>query len=165
MVWTTVFGDLTAIPNSTLLVVAMALGVSVLFSVGRRYLTDVKWTKRAQTELKDYNKELREAIKNRNKPKEEKMLKKKRQMDAMQAKLMMSNMKVSLLFMVPLMALWWLVSGIVGYETHVAVSPIPMYLPVIGAVGPELNLFWWYMIASFAMSGIVTKATGTSLSD
>lgn len=142
----------------------MSVGVNLLFAVGRRRLTDVEKTKRSQAELKEFNRELREALRSKNKSKEEKLLKRKKQMDGLQAKLMMDNFKVSILFFIPLIGLWWLVSGIVGYDVEVARSPIVIDLLFI-RIGPQLNLFWWYMITSFAFSGIITKATGTSLTD
>jgi len=154
--------DFSTIPNSTLLVVLMALGVNILYAVGRRLLTNVKWSKRAQVEVKEFNKELREALIAKNKSKEEKLRKKKKQMDAMQAKLMMENLRVSALFFIPLIGLWYLVSGIVG-NGIVALSPIPIDLVFI-RIGPELTFFWWYMISSLALSGSITKAFGASMS-
>lgn len=157
----------TKIPYSTLVVIIMALGVNILYALGRRLLTNVEQMKRIQAEIKEYQKELREAIMTRNKAKEEKLKKKKPQMDKLQAKLATDNLKVTFLFFIPLLLLWWLVNGIVGPDT-VAVSPIPIPIPLGadgGPIGPELNLFWWYMISSFAFSGMITKLFGVSLGD
>jgi len=163
-----IFGEaLTKIPNSTLIVIAMALGVNILYAVGRRLLTNVEQMKRMQAELREYQKELREAIMSKNKAKEEKLMKKKPQMDKLQAKVAADNLKVTFLFFVPLMLLWWLVNSIIGPGT-VAISPIPIPIPLganFGPIGPELNLFWWYMISSFAFSGMITKLLGVSLTD
>jgi len=158
---------LTKIPNSTLIVIAMALGVNILYAVGRRLLTNVEQMKRMQAELREYQKELREAIMSKNKAKEEKLMKKKPQTDKLQAKVAADNLKVTFLFFVPLMLLWWLVNSIIGPGT-VAISPIPIPIPLganFGPIGPELNLFWWYMISSFAFSGMITKLLGVSLTD
>lgn len=155
------------IPNSTLIVIAMALGVNILFAVGRRLLTNVEQMRRIQAELKEYQKELREAIMSRNKVKEEKLRRKKPQMDKLQVKITVDNLKVTFLFFIPLMLLWWLVDSIVGPGT-VAVSPIPIPIPLGangGPIGPELNLFWWYIISSIAFSGVVTKLFGVGLTD
>lgn len=155
------------IPNSTLIVIAMALGVNILFAVGRRLLTNVEQMRRIQAELKEYQKELREAIMSRNKVKEEKLRRKKPQMDKLQVKITVDNLKVTFLFFIPLMLLWWLVDSIVGPGT-VAVSPIPIPIPLGangGPIGPELNLFWWYIISSIAFSGAVTKLFGVGLTD
>lgn len=159
-----ILGDLTVIPNSTLVVILMSTGVNLLFAVGRRFLTNIARSKRAQAELKAFNKELRGAMKSQDKSKQEKLMKKKKQMDGMQAKLMMENMRVTFLFFLPLIGLWWIMSGIIGYDTVVAISPIPFDL-VFFRVDPHLNFFWWYFICSIALSGVITKATGTSLTD
>jgi uncharacterized membrane protein (DUF106 family) len=151
-------------PLSTIVIIIMALGVNTLYSVGRRLLTDVERSKRIQAEIKEYQKELREAITTRNKAKEEKLKKRKPQMDQLQAKSAWDNMKVTFLFFVPLLLLWWFVQQIVGTTQAVAISPIPFPL-VILTIAPQLNFFWWYMICSFALSGILTKAFGVSLTD
>jgi len=144
----------------------MALGVNLLYSVGRRLLTDVERSKRIQAELRAYQKELRDTILKRDKVKEEKLRKKKKHMDQLQMKVTMENLRVMLLFFIPLMALWWLVSGIVGGESVVALSPIPITLiPDYFVIGPNLNFFWWYMIASFALSGVISRAFGVGLTD
>jgi uncharacterized membrane protein (DUF106 family) len=161
-----IFGEaLTKIPNSTFIVIAMALGVNILYAIGRRLLTNVEQMKRIQAELREYQKELQEAILTKNKAKEEKLMKKKPQMDKLQAKLASDNLKVTFLFLIPLMLLWWLVNSIIGAGT-VAISPIPIPIPLganFGPIGPELNIFWWYMISSFAFSGMITKLFGLSL--
>jgi uncharacterized membrane protein (DUF106 family) len=161
-----IFGEaLTKIPNSTFIVIAMALGVNILYAIGRRLLTNVEQMKRIQAELREYQKELQEAILTKNKAKEEKLMKKKPQMDKLQAKLASDNLKVTFLFLIPLMLLWWLVNSIIGAGT-VAISPVPIPIPLganFGPIGPELNIFWWYMISSFAFSGMITKLFGLSL--
>lgn len=150
-------------PTATLVIVAMALGVNLLYAVGRRLLTDVERSKRMQAELRAYHKELREAVLKRDKAKEERLKKKKRQMDEMQMKLTFENLKVTGLFIIPLMALWWIMQGIVGGGV-VALSPIPINL-LLFVIPPELNFFWWYIISSFAFSGVITRALGVGLTD
>ena len=153
--------DFTKPPNATFLVVLMAVGVSLLYSVGRRFLTNVERSKRIQTELRAYQKELREAIMTKDKAKEEKLKKRKKQMDEMQMKISFENLRVTALFFVPLLVLWWLVQQIVGSGV-VALSPIPINLLVF-TIPPQMPIFWWYMISSFAFSGIISRAFGVSL--
>ena len=150
-------------PNATILIIMMALGVNLLYSVGRRLLTNVERSRRMQAELKAYQKELREAILSKNKAKEERLRKKKKQMNEIQMKVTMENLRVTALFLVPLMVLWWIMQQVVG-EGIVALSPIPINLLIL-AIPPELNLFWWYMISSFAFSGVISRAFGVGLTD
>lgn len=148
--------------TSTFVVVLMSVGVSLLSSVGRRFLTNVERTRRVNMELKAWRTELKEAITSKNKAKEEKLRKKEKQMNQLQARMARENMKPTLFFFVPLIGLWYLMSWLVGLDTVVAVSPIPIDLFVI-VIGPPLTLFWWYMISSFAVSGIITRAFGLSV--
>lgn len=165
MVYPLFLGDVTAIPTSTFIVTLLAVGVNLLFGLGRRFLTNVKETRRIQAELRAYQKELRQAVMSKNKTKQEKLKKKKPQMDRLQAKMMTENLRLMLMFFIPLIGVWWLIPGWVGgYEQTVAVSPIPFNLLVI-YIQPQLNFFWWYIISSFALSGIITKALGVSITD
>lgn len=149
-------------PFQTFLVMGVALSVNVISSLARRFLTDVERTRRVMAEVKKFQREWREAVLKRDKAKEEKLRRKKKQMDQLQAKVQMDNLKVSFLFLIPFMALYWGVSAIVGFDTIVAVMPIPLNLGFI-RIGPELNLFWWYLITSFAFSSAIIKAFGVSL--
>ena len=155
--------NLSTPPGATLLIITMAVGVNVLFSAGRRFLTNVKKSKRVQAEVKAFQKEWREALMKKDKQKKERLSKKKKSMDEAQSKLMMENLRVTFLFMVPLLLLWWLVGGAVG-DGLVAKSPIPLNLPFF-PIGTDLGFWWWYMIASFAFSGVITKVFGVSLTD
>lgn len=162
-----ILGDtFTIMPVSTLVVIIMALTVNIIYSAGRRLLTDVEYNRRVQAEMKQFHKDLRDAVKIGDKAKEGKLRKRKPQMDKLQAKMTFSNMKVTFLFFIPLMGLWWLVREIVG-PGFVAVTPIPINILIL-TIGPlelggGLDIFWWYMICSFALSGIITKLFGVSL--
>ena len=154
--------DLTVRPISTLIVVCMALGVNVLFSGGRRLLTDVTRAKRWRTEIKEHQTQMRKAMLEKDKTKTEKMKKKDKKIKEMQMKMSMESLKVSFLFFIPLMLLWWLISGLLGPDAIVAMSPIQLPL-IVFTVGPDLNFWWFYIISSFALSGIITKLFGVGL--
>ena len=62
-------------PGSTLLITTMALGVNILFSAGRRFLTDVEKTKRIQAEVKEFQTAWKEAISSKDKQKQDKLSK------------------------------------------------------------------------------------------
>lgn len=154
--------DVTVRPFSTIIVVSMALGVNVLFAVGRRIFTNVERAKRWRVEAKEFRAEQRQAILSKDKKKEEKLKKKEKTIREMEMKMSMESLKVSMLFFVPLLLLWWLVSGILGANTIVALSPIAIPLLVV-TIQPELNFWWFYLISSFAFSSIITKLFGVGL--
>lgn len=152
-----------AIPlEYTALVVLEAVGVNLLYAVGRRKLTDVDKMRRYNAEMKAFRAEMSAATKSGDKQKVEKLKKKQQQMQKMQAEMSMQNFKPTLLFMIPLFGVYWLVSRFVGINTVLAISPIPLQLMNIGPP-IEVNFFWWYFLASFAFSGIITRLFGLTM--
>jgi uncharacterized membrane protein (DUF106 family) len=154
--------DPTVLPTSTIVVTGAALGVNLLFSLGRRLLTDVKRSRQVRLEVQQYRSELRQAIMKKDKAKEEKLRKKDKQMREMEMKSSFENLKVTMLFMLPLLGLWYLLSSIVGLNSIVAISPIPLPLLVV-EIPKEMSMWWWYLISSFAFSSTISKALGVGL--
>jgi uncharacterized membrane protein (DUF106 family) len=147
--------------EQTLLVVAEALGVNCLYAVGRRKFTNIEKMRRYNAEMKAFRSEMSVAQKAGDKPKMDKLKKKQQQMQKMQAEMSMDNLKPTLLFMLPLLGVYYLVSSFIKNAT-LAVAPIPLQL---FNYGPPLEVpfFWWYMICSFTFSGIITRLFGLSL--
>jgi len=136
----------------------------------RKRFTDIEGTKRVQKEVREFNSELRKAMMSKDKIKEEKLKKKQKKMNEMQMKMMTQNMKTSMYFMLPFFGVWWILIGAFGYETIMAYSPISLPLltssPSLGLTqNVELNFFWWYFISSISFNGIITKITGTGMTD
>ena len=147
--------------EQTMLVVFEALGVNCLYAVGRRKFTDIEKMRRYNNEMKAFRSEMSAAQKAGDKVKLEKMKKKQQQMQKMQAEMSMNNLKPTLLFMLPLLGVYYLVSSFIKNAT-LAVAPIPFQL---FNYGPpiEIPFFWWYMVCSFTFSGIITRLFGLSL--
>jgi uncharacterized membrane protein (DUF106 family) len=146
----------------TFLVVLMALGVNLLYAVGRRKLTDVDKMRRYNTEMKAFRSEMSAAIKEGNKQKQERLKKKQQQMNKMQMEMSKEQLKPTLLFMAPLWGIYYVMSSFVvpcnaSICVHVAVFPfqIPFY-----TIGPILPFFWWYFICSFTFSGVISRLFG-----
>jgi len=130
--------------------------------LGRRFLTDVKRSRQVRLEVQQYRSELREAIMRKDKAKEEKLRKKEKQIREMEMRSSLENLKVSMLFALPLLGLWYLLSSIIGLNSVVAHSPIPIPLLFI-EIPAKMTLWWWYLISSFAFSSVVSKALGVSM--
>jgi uncharacterized membrane protein (DUF106 family) len=147
--------------GQTLLVVAEALGVNCLYAIGRRKFTNIEKMRRLNAEMKAFRSEMSAAQKAGDKQKLDKLKKKQQQMQKMQAESSMDNLKPTLLFMLPLLGVYYLVSSIIKNAT-LAVAPIPFQL---FNYGPpiEVPFFWWYMVCSFTFSGIITRLFGLSL--
>lgn len=157
-------------PLATVLIAGLALFVNLISSLVRKRFTDIERTKRVQKEVREFNSELRKAMMSKDKVKEEKLKKKQKKMNEMQMKMMTQNMKTSMYFMLPFFGVWWILIGAFGYETIMAYSPISLPLltssPSLGITSSvELNFFWWYFISSISFNGIITKITGTGMTD
>lgn len=157
-------------PLATILIASLALFVNLISALVRKRFTDIERTKRVQKEVREFNSELRKAMMSKDKVKEEKLKKKQKKMNEMQMKMMTQNMKTSMYFMLPFFGVWWILIGAFGYETIMAYSPVSLPLltssPSLGIISSvELNFFWWYFISSISFNGIITKITGTGMTD
>jgi uncharacterized membrane protein (DUF106 family) len=137
-------------------------------NVATRLLVDLKRERRMRAEVAAFDKELKAAVANKEKDKEEKLKKKKPQMDQMRLKASSGRFKVVLVTWLPFIAVYYLmgdfvsgckfpsicVSGVVAY------SPIP--IPFIVAANGSMVLIWWYFLSSLSFSTLMTKLLGTS---
>jgi len=139
---------LKSIPYSTFFIVGLAVLISSLTTLVNRRFTDPEKSRAWRKEISDWNRDLRGAQKSKDKKTLDKVMKKQQYIMRLQSKMMWQSMKVSLLFLVPLLLMWQILGGFYG-PTAIA------YFPGIGhkLVLPILNitftsLFWWYLLCS-----------------
>jgi uncharacterized membrane protein (DUF106 family) len=136
---------LQTIPVSTLFILSLAALISLLTTLVNRLLTKPEQLKQARKEVSEWNRQLREARRNNDKKALEKLMKKQKQVMQLQSKMMWQSMKVSLLFLVPLLIMWQVLGGIFG-QTPIA------YFPGVGWNLPipifSSSLLWWYLLCS-----------------
>ncbi len=147
---------------NTGLVVAMAIGVNLIYAVGRLKLTDMDKMRRYTSEMKAFRAEMSAATKEGNKQKLERLKKKQQQMQKMQAEMSMQQLKPSLLFMIPLLGVYYLMQSFVGPSSVLAVSPISIPI-VVTTIPMQMPFFWWYIICSFAFSGVISRLFGLTM--
>lgn len=143
--------------QKTFLVVLMAIGVNVLYAVGRRKLTNIEKIKRYTGEMKAFRSEMSQAMREGDKQKTEKLKKKQQQMNKMQMEMSKEQLKPTLLFMIPLWGIYFLMSNYIGVNTTLVISPI--YIP-IAFTTPKVVFFWWYLICSFTFSTLISRLFG-----
>lgn len=149
-----------AIPDTTFIVSAMALALGIATQILTLRLVDLRAERRMRAEITQYQSDLREAMRAKDKAKEEKLKKKNAQIQQMNAKVSMARLKVTGITFVPFLLLYYLMAGFLGgFSVTVAFSPIPSSIPIIGGHVP---LFWWYSISSLTFSPMLTKLFGTS---
>jgi uncharacterized membrane protein (DUF106 family) len=148
------------IPYSTLLLVVTSIGLNLISQVATRLLTNINESRRVAREAKQFRSELMDAIKKGDKAKEAKLKKKEKSIREMEMKSSNQRLKASFLFIIPFMLIYWFISGLIGATSVVAQSPIQ--IPIIVSES-GVQLFWWYLITSFAFSSVITKLAGTGL--
>jgi uncharacterized membrane protein (DUF106 family) len=136
---------LNSIPYSTFFIFGLAALVSFLTTFVNRRFTNPEKSRAWRKEISDWNKDLREAQKSKDKKTLEKVMKKQQYIMKLQSKMMWQSMKVSLLFIVPLFLMWQILGGF--YQS----APIAI-LPGVGATLPlpifSSSLIWWYLLCS-----------------
>lgn len=137
-------------------------------NIATRLLVDLKRERRMRAEVAAFDKELRAAVSSKDKEKEEKLKKKKPQMDSMRLKASTGRFKVVLVTWIPFIAVYYLMGDFVSgckfpticVSGVVAFSPLP--IPFIVAANGSMVLIWWYFLSSLSFSTIMTKLLGTS---
>ena len=137
--------NLQQIPYSTLFILGIAALVSLLTTLVNRLISNPQKSKEQRKEVSEWNKELREAQRAKDKKTIEKLMKKQQYIMKMQTKMMWNSMKVSLLFLVPLLLMWQVLGGFYSGQ-DIAIFPgvgANLPLPMFSA-----SLIWWYLLCS-----------------
>jgi uncharacterized membrane protein (DUF106 family) len=132
-------------PFSTLFIFGIAALVSLLTTLVNRAVSDPQKSKAVRKEVGEWNKELREAQRAKDKKTVDKLMKKQQHIMQMQTKMMWNSMKVSLLFLVPLLLMWQVLGGFYAGK-DIAIFPgigANLPLPLFSA-----SLIWWYLLSS-----------------
>ncbi len=145
------------IPLSTLFVFLLAVGISLLTTTVNRLLTKPEESKAWRKEISEWNKEMREAQKSGDKKQLDKVMKKQQYIFKIQSKMMWQSMKVTLLFLIPLLLIWQFIGAEYG------VRPVA-YLPGVGANLPlplfNISLIWWYFLCSLFFGTLLSHVFG-----
>jgi uncharacterized membrane protein (DUF106 family) len=160
----------------------IAIGMNYAFAILRKKTTDVGKMTKVMKETNEWRKQYTEAIRKQDKVRVEELKKKQAYVNKMTMEMQQQQMRPMLIYMMPSFLIWIFVfPSIFGATT--AVSPIQ--IPWItcseenvkldqqpdesgqprGAcsVKGEVFLWGWFLITSFAVSGIISKITGTSM--
>ncbi|HVO37249.1 MAG TPA: EMC3/TMCO1 family protein [Candidatus Acidoferrum sp.] len=146
-----------SIPFSTLFMLLLGALISFLTSLANRLLTDPEKSKAMRREVAEWSSQLRKAQKDDDKKTVEKLMKKQKQIMQLQTKMSWQQMKVTLIFLIPLFIIWQFL-GAFYYGKPVAYFP---------GVGPDLplpifntSLIWWYLLCSMFFGTIFTHLFG-----
>ena len=168
----------------TAMVVAalIAIGLNLAFAILRKKTTDIERMSKIMKETNEWGKEYRDAIKKQDKQRIAELKKQQAYVNKMTMQLQQQQMRPMLIYMMPTFMLWIFVFPAIFGQT-VAVSPI--HIPYIMCSDSnistdtqldekgepkgvcshsgEIFLWGWFLITSFATSGLISKVTKTSM--
>jgi uncharacterized membrane protein (DUF106 family) len=162
-------------PFSGVLITLVSLGVTLTSNLAMKRFTDVRRLKRYQVEIKQYQDMLKQAKKTQDEKLARKIRRRKAYIDRIQKEMLGARCKPLLMFFVPFMMIFYLLSGffsVGGTQQIVAVIPFnihkiaPWLIGLMGyptAGGFGLYYVWFYMLVGFGLGQILQRAMGISL--
>jgi uncharacterized membrane protein (DUF106 family) len=166
------------------LVVAAIIAIAMNFAMAllRKRTTDIEKMHRVMKETNEWRKQYTDAIRKRDKVRVEELKKKQASVNKMTMEMQQQQMRPMLIYMMPSLMVWIFVfPAIFGSTTGLSPIEIPWITcsqenvkldQEMGADGQpkgacsipgELFLWGWFLISSFAFSGIISKVTKTSM--
>lgn len=160
----------------------IAIGMNYAFALLRKKTTDIGKMSRVMKETNEWRKQYTEAIRKQDKIRVEELKKKQAYVNKMTMEMQQQQMRPMLIYMMPSFLLWIFVfPSVFGATTAISPIQIPWLMcsddnvkldqqvdkagQARGAcnVPGEVFLWGWFLITSFAFSGIISKITGTAM--
>jgi uncharacterized membrane protein (DUF106 family) len=168
--------------TATLVAMVISVSMSFAFAMLRRKTTDIERVNKIMKETNEWRKAYTDAVKKGDKPRIEELKKKQAYVNKMALEVQQQQMRPMLIYMLPSFLIWIFVFPSI-FGQVVAVSPIHIPWIMCGdqdvqnhhvlddkgnpkspcAVSGEVYLWGWFLLTSFAFSGIVGKVTKTSM--
>jgi len=144
---------------STIFIFLLAAAITFLTSLTNRLLTDPEKSKTWRKEVMEWNTQLRNAQKSGDRKQIEKLMKKQQYIMQLQSKMMWQSMKVTMLFLMPIIIIWQFLRLWYG-DVPLAFFPgagDKLSIPLLGTLP---SLYWWYLLCSFLFSTIFSHLFG-----
>jgi len=159
------------IPNSTFFILGVAGVLGITSNLANRFLVDMRAMKEMSAEVKAWQEEFNKARKSGDKQLLAKVTKKQAAIMRLQSKMTFDRMKVTLIFFIPFLLVWNVLSMFYGGGSErmfTAYSPFfvrwllegPRLIPDV-SLPIKLSYFTWYLICSFAISLPTSRLLGT----
>ena len=153
------FPELTTLPISTFFILFLSMILSLVTSLANRFLIDQDKLRAWRKEVADWTSEFRQATKSGDKKLLAKVKRDQPRILQLQGKMSKQSMKVSFIFMIPFLLLWYLFL-IPLYSSVEAVAYIP---GIPGFWDGKLPLFLWYLFCSFLFGTLWSRALGLAV--
>jgi uncharacterized membrane protein (DUF106 family) len=160
----------------------IAIGMNFAFALLRKKTTDIEKMNKVMKETNEWRKQYTDAIKKQDKVRVAELKKKQAYVNKMAMEMQQQQMRPMLIYMAPSFMVWIFVFPAIFGQT-VALSPIEIPWIMCNqqnvetdtqidengepkgscSVSGEVFLWGWFLITSFAFSGIISKVTHTSM--
>jgi uncharacterized membrane protein (DUF106 family) len=160
----------------------IAIGLNFVFSMLRKKTTDIEKMSKVMKETTEWRKQYTDAIKKQDKVRVAELKKKQAYVNKMTMEMQQQQMRPMLIYMAPSFMVWIFVFPAIFGQT-VALSPIEIPWIMCNeqnvktdtqidengepkgscSISGEVYLWGWFLITSFAFSGIISKVTRTSM--
>jgi len=157
------------LPWSGVLIAVVSVIVSSISNLGMKRFTDMRRLKRHQQEIKQYQKMQQEAQKSGNEKLLRKVRRRKAYIDRIQRDMFSARCKPSLIFMIPFMAIFGILSVFFsGDYLIVAILPFDAFF-LTGIAGTSvpggfgMTYMAFYMLVGFGLSSILQRIMGTQI--
>lgn len=160
----------------------ISIGMNFAFALLRKKTTDIEKMNKVMKETNEWRKQYTDAIKKQDKVRVAELKKKQAYVNKMAMEMQQQQMRPMLIYMAPSFMLWIFVFPAIFGQT-VALSPIEIPWIMCNqqnvetdtqtdengepkgscSVSGEVFLWGWFLITSFAFSGIISKITHTSM--
>jgi uncharacterized membrane protein (DUF106 family) len=160
----------------------IAIGMNFAFALLRKKTTDIEKMNKVMKETNEWRKQYTDAIKKQDKVRVAELKKKQAYVNKMAMEMQQQQMRPMLIYMAPSFILWIFVFPAIFGQT-VALSPIEIPWIMCNeqnvetdtqidengepkgscSISGEVYLWGWFLITSFAFSGIISKVTRTSM--
>jgi uncharacterized membrane protein (DUF106 family) len=160
----------------------IAIGMNFAFALLRKKTTDIEKMNKVMKETSEWRKQYTDAIKKQDKARVAELKKKQAYVNKMAMEMQQQQMRPMLIYMAPSFMLWIFVFPAIFGQT-VALSPIEIPWIMCNeqnvetdtqidengepkgscSISGEVYLWGWFLITSFAFSGIISKITRTSM--
>jgi uncharacterized membrane protein (DUF106 family) len=160
----------------------ISIGLNIAIAMLRKKTTDFEKMSKVMKETNEWRKQYTAAIKKQDRPRIEELKKKQAYVNKMSMEMQQQQMRPMLLYMIPSFMLWIFVfPAIFGATTALSPIQVPWIMCSTSQVlsdsqidksgahkGPclvpgEVFLWGWFLITSFAFSGIISKVTKTTM--
>ncbi|MDI9644481.1 MAG: EMC3/TMCO1 family protein [Candidatus Verstraetearchaeota archaeon] len=140
-------------PWSVVTIFAITVLMAVISSGVTRAVVDIELVRRRTLELRAWQKEYTQALREKDEKALARIKKKEAAMRAAQAEMSKEQFKPLIFTMIPFFIFYYIFYAVFGFnQLTVAYSPIP--LPF---VGEKLNFWVWYLLSSFSISPLIQR--------